>query len=221
MKVSAQTVTFPPYRPRARGAPVPIPARPAPKKWLGPDEVSRLIAQIRIGRYCGDKKYKSIRDRALIYTCYRHGLRLNELITLTWGDIDLPGATIHIHRDKNGASGDHPLYSAELRALSALHRLDPYGHNPAMSVFRRTPTCPVHLSSQSVHVLITNLSRLAGLPYDAHPHMLRHGCGYYLCNIARADIRVVQAWLGHKGIQHTVKYTELDPSRFRRLWPNK
>jgi site-specific recombinase XerD len=49
------------------------------------------------------------------------------------------------------------------------------------------------------------------------PHMLRHGCGYALAN-AGHDTRALQAWLGHKNIQHTVRYTELAPDRFKNLW---
>jgi hypothetical protein len=44
--------------------------------------------------------------------------------------------------------------------------------------------------------------------------LLRHGCGYALAN-AGHDTRALQAWLGHKNIQHTVRYTELAPDRFR------
>jgi type 1 fimbriae regulatory protein FimB/type 1 fimbriae regulatory protein FimE len=47
--------------------------------------------------------------------------------------------------------------------------------------------------------------------------MLRHGCGYALAN-AGHDTRALQAWLGHKNIQHTVRYTELSPERFRDFW---
>jgi site-specific recombinase XerD len=50
-----------------------------------------------------------------------------------------------------------------------------------------------------------------------HPHMLRHGCGYALAN-AGHDTRALQAWLGHKNIQHTVRYTELAPDRFKNFW---
>ena len=50
-----------------------------------------------------------------------------------------------------------------------------------------------------------------------HPHMLRHGCGYALAN-AGHDTRALQAWLGHKNIQHTVRYTELSPHRFKDFW---
>jgi len=52
---------------------------------------------------------------------------------------------------------------------------------------------------------------------EIHPHMLRHGCGYALAN-AGHDTRALQAWLGHKNIQHTVRYTELSPARFRDFW---
>jgi len=44
----------------------------------------------------------------------------------------------------------------------------------------------------------------------------RHGCGYALAN-AGHDTRALQAWLGHKNIQHTVRYTELAPDRFQEL----
>jgi site-specific recombinase XerD len=54
----------------------------------------------------------------------------------------------------------------------------------------------------------------AKMPFPVHPHMLRHGCGYALAN-AGHDTRSLQAWLGHKNIQHTVRYTELAPDRFK------
>jgi type 1 fimbriae regulatory protein FimB/type 1 fimbriae regulatory protein FimE len=47
--------------------------------------------------------------------------------------------------------------------------------------------------------------------------MLRHGCGYALAH-AGHDTRALQAWLGHKNIQHTVRYTELAPDRFKNFW---
>jgi site-specific recombinase XerD len=51
----------------------------------------------------------------------------------------------------------------------------------------------------------------AGLEIKAHPHMLRHACGFKLANDG-VDTRALQAYLGHKSIQHTVRYTELAPS---------
>jgi type 1 fimbriae regulatory protein FimB/type 1 fimbriae regulatory protein FimE len=57
----------------------------------------------------------------------------------------------------------------------------------------------------------------AGLEIKAHPHMLRHACGFALANKS-TDTRTLQAFLGHRNIQHTVRYTELAPNRFRDLW---
>jgi site-specific recombinase XerD len=55
------------------------------------------------------------------------------------------------------------------------------------------------------------------LGFKAHPHMLRHACGYKLANDGH-DTRALQAYLGHKNIQHTVRYTELAPTRFKDFW---
>jgi site-specific recombinase XerD len=55
------------------------------------------------------------------------------------------------------------------------------------------------------------------LGFKAHPHMLRHACGYALANKGH-DTRALQAYLGHRNIQHTVRYTELSPTRFKNFW---
>ena len=57
----------------------------------------------------------------------------------------------------------------------------------------------------------------AGIGFPIHPHMLRHACGYALANRG-TDTRTLQAYLGHRNIQHTVHYTELASTRFRNLW---
>jgi len=55
------------------------------------------------------------------------------------------------------------------------------------------------------------------MPFPIHPHMLRHACGYKLANQG-VDTRSLQHYLGHKNIQHTVRYTELSPERFKDFW---
>jgi site-specific recombinase XerD len=55
------------------------------------------------------------------------------------------------------------------------------------------------------------------LPFKVHPHILRHACGFALAN-RRHDAMALQAYLGHRNIQHTVRYTELSPTRFRKFW---
>ena len=59
--------------------------------------------------------------------------------------------------------------------------------------------------------------KAAGVAIKVHPHMLRHACGFKLAN-AGQDTRAIQAYLGHRNIQHTVRYTELSPARFKHFW---
>jgi type 1 fimbriae regulatory protein FimB/type 1 fimbriae regulatory protein FimE len=65
--------------------------------------------------------------------------------------------------------------------------------------------------------MIERASDAAGLKIKAHAHMLRHACGFKLANDG-VDTRALQAYLGHKSIQHTVRYTELAPTRFKGFW---
>jgi site-specific recombinase XerD len=67
--------------------------------------------------------------------------------------------------------------------------------------------------------MIDRTGKAAKLGFKIHPHMLRHACGYALANKGH-DTRALQAYLGHKNIQHTVRYTELSPTRFKDFWRN-
>ena len=73
------------------------------------------------------------------------------------------------------------------------------------------------MTPKAFHALFGRIGMRAKMPFAVHPHMLRHGCGYALAN-AGHDTRALQAWLAHKNIQHTVRYTELAPHRFKDFW---
>jgi site-specific recombinase XerD len=62
------------------------------------------------------------------------------------------------------------------------------------------------MTPKAFHALFGRIGSRAKMQFPIHPHMLRHGCGYALAN-AGHDTRALQAWLGHKNIQHTVRYT--------------
>jgi len=76
----------------------------------------------------------------------------------------------------------------------------------------RRPTCSFR--SAAGHA---RLGKAAKLPFAVHPHMLRHACGFKLANDGH-DTRALQHYLGHKNIQHTVRYTEMAADRFRDFW---
>ena len=65
--------------------------------------------------------------------------------------------------------------------------------------------------------LIQRLGEAAKMPFPIHPHMLRHACGFKLANDGH-DTRALQHYLGHKNIQHTVRYTDMAPDRFKDFW---
>ena len=65
--------------------------------------------------------------------------------------------------------------------------------------------------------MVARLGVAARFDFPVHPHMLRHACGFKLANDG-VDTRSLQAYLGHKNIQHTVRYTELSPDRFKDFW---
>jgi len=147
------------------------------------------------------------RNYCLVLLAYRHGLRVEELASLRWSQIDLDGQTIHINRVKSGKPATHPLRGPELRALRKLREagsVDGY----LFASERATP-----LSIRTIQHTLTQLGEHAGLSFPVHAHMLRHACGYYLANRGM-DTRAIQDYLGHRSIQSTVIYTQLSAGRF-------
>ena len=126
--------------------------------------------------------------------------------------IDFATATLHVRRVKRGTPATHPILGDELRALRRVQR-------------EQEPRSPfVFVSERGAPFTTAGFSRIveragaeAKLGFKSHPHMLRHACGYALANKGH-DTRALQAYLGHKDIQHTVRYTELSPSRFKDFW---
>jgi len=175
------------------------------REYLTGSEVEALMAAARKSSRYGH------RDATMILIAYRHGLRASEVCDLQWHQVELAAGRLHVRRSKRGTSSVHPLQGDELRALRRLQREQAPGPHVFVSE-RGAPMAP-----KSFHALIRRLGERAGMPFAIHPHMLRHGCGYELANKGH-DTRAPQAWLGHRNIQHTVRYTELAPNRFRDFW---
>jgi integrase len=174
------------------------------REYLTEREVERLIKAAGSNRY-------GHRDATMILLAFRHGLRASELCSLRWEQVDLVHARLHVSRLKNGIPSVHPLTGTELRALRRLQREQAQGRYVFMSE-RGAP-----MSAVGFRRMITRLGEAAKMPFSVHPHMLRHACGFKLANDGH-DTRALQHYLGHKNIQHTVRYTELSPDRFRDFW---
>lgn len=178
------------------------------RKHLTPLEVEKLLAATKGMRH-------EARDRCLLLLVFRHGLRVSEACNLVLSQVDTESRVLHVQRLKGGLSTTQPLRGDELRAikawLSARAKMKPEGDYFFISA-RRTA-----LSRKTAWLAIKNYGEVAGLPLAAHPYMLRHACGYALADQG-ADMRLIQDYLGHRNIQHTVKYTATNPARFEKLW---
>lgn len=172
------------------------------REYLSVSEVNKLIKTAKsLGRH-GE------RDSLIILVMYRHALRVGELVDLRWDQMDLNRGRMHVNRLKNGEASVHYLEGDEIRALRKLRR--DYIESDFVFVSERQGP----LTASSVHKIVARAGIEAGLELSVHPHMLRHGKGFQLASEG-VDTRAIQAYMGHKNIQHTVLYTQLNPKRFK------
>jgi integrase len=177
------------------------------REYLTEAEVQRLMEAARGNRY-------GHRDATMVLVGYRHGLRAAEIVDLRWDQTDFQTGNLHVRRVKQGTPATHPILGDELRALRRLHR-----EQDPKSAFVFTSERGAPFSAAGFARMIDRAGKAAKLGFKIHPHMLRHACGYALANKGH-DTRALQAYLGHKNIQHTVRYTELSPTRFKDFWRN-
>ena len=114
-------------------------------------------------------------------------------------------------RLKQGISSVHPLRGSEIRALRQLKR------ETGPSAYLFTNERGGAMTTAGFRKMLSRSGELSDLAFPIHPHMLRHACGYKLANDGQ-DTRAIQHYLGHKNIQHTVRYTELSSDRFKEFW---
>src|SRR6266478_4088289 len=168
------------------------------REYLTEKEIERLM------KAAGDNRYGH-RDATMILLAFRHGLRASELCSLRWEQVDLAHARLHVSRLKSGIPSVHPLTGSELRALRRLQR----EQAPSRYLFLSERGAP--MSAVGFRRMLERLGKATKMPFSVHPHMLRHACGFKLANDGH-DTRALQHYLGHKNIQHTVRYTELSPA---------
>jgi integrase len=175
------------------------------REYLTEGEVERLLEAAKSNRW-------GHRDATMLLVAYRHGLRASELVDLRWDQVEFRTAALHVRRAKQGTPSTHPILGDELRVLRRLRR-----EQDPKSPFVFTSERGAPFSTAGFARMVERAGRQAKLGFKAHPHMLRHACGYALANKGH-DTRALQAYLGHRNIQHTVRYTELSPTRFKDFW---
>lgn len=174
------------------------------REYVTEDEAERLIK-------AAAKHDNGDRDALMILMAYRHGLRVSELIQLRWGQIDLDAGRIRIARLKGSEPSVHPLSGREIRALRKLRRGQPVGSRFVFLSNRGAP-----MTRNAFFKILAKAGVAIGMP-DIHPHLLRHGTGFKLVNDG-LDTLSLAAYLGHRNVQNTARYTKMNATRFDGLW---
>lgn len=174
--------------------------------YLTQRETEQLIRATEGGK-------NGLRDRCMIMMCFYHGLRISELLGLTVQDIDLASGTIFIRRLKNGLNTVHPLQPDERHFLKQWMSRRPLSKENWLFPNAKGK----RLTRQYMYKQLRRYGMLAELSVRVHPHMLRHACGYELAEQGM-DTRLIQDYLGHRNIRHTVHYTAGNAARFAKTW---
>jgi integrase/recombinase XerD len=179
-------------------------------KTLSADDIDRLL------RVAAGKKPEDLRDAAMIELLYATGLRVSELVGLEQTRLNLEVGYVLV-------SGKGNKQRVVPMGEPARHKLDTYltGARPTLLKGRTSPNVFVtrrggQLTRQGFWKLLRARARQARIAKSISPHMLRHSFATHLLDHG-ADLRSVQAMLGHADIATTQIYTHVERARMKKL----
>jgi integrase/recombinase XerD len=188
---------------------LPVAARKLPQV-LSAEDVRKLLAQPNASKPLG------ARDKAMLELLYASGLRVSELVTLRTAQVNFQGDYLTV-KGKGGKSRAVPFgrWAREtLREyLNNVRRLLLKGKS---SVYLFTNRSGKPLSRQGFWKIIRSYALGAGIEKRVTPHTLRHSFATHLLE-GGADLRAVQAMLGHADISTTQIYTHVDGARLKKV----
>lgn len=184
-------------------------------RFLSEEQMRRLLeAPGRLLENGGIDAFTAQRDWLLLELLYGGGLRVSELVALSFGQIDVDSGVARIV-GKGRKERVCPLGEAAMTLLRAWRDGLRAGVSAGDRVLVRADGVP--LTSREVQARLKRYLAAAGLPADASPHTLRHSYATHLLN-AGADLRVVQELLGHSRLATTQIYTHVSGARLREVY---
>ncbi|MBK9270495.1 MAG: tyrosine recombinase [Saprospiraceae bacterium] len=153
------------------------------------------------------------RDRTILELLYACGLRVSELVELKWSQIHWDPGLVKVH-GKGNKERIVPIGSKALKALEELKSNPPHTLQRGQEDFIFINCFGKKLSRIGVFKLVKKYASLAGITKSMSPHTFRHSFATHLVE-AGANLRIVQALLGHESITTTEIYTHLDLNYLR------
>jgi integrase/recombinase XerC len=181
----------------------------APRKLpqvLDVDEMQKLVEIPTDGA-------EAVRDRAILELLYSSGLRISELTTLTWRQLDLADASVRV-TGKGRKTRIVPVGSKALDALRALRELEQVSSEDE-PVFRGHNGKPI--GAATVRTRMKAWASAQGIQRRVYPHLMRHSFASHMLE-SSGDLRAVQELLGHADIATTQIYTHLDFQHLARVY---
>lgn len=180
-------------------------------KYLSKEQVMQLLAMPQRLREAEQASlFDAIRDELIFQTLYGAGLRISELVGLTWEKVEVGQQTLRI------------LGKGKKERLVPIGQKTAYGFTRWKSfsepASRQSPVFVMKngrpMTAQQIQKLLKKYLSLAGLPMDITPHKLRHSSATHLLD-SGADLRMVQEYLGHANLSTTQVYTHVSVARLK------
>jgi integrase/recombinase XerC len=191
-----------------------------PKKLpreLRPGEIENLLDA---AGSASEQPELALRDRAMLELLYATGLRVGELVSLDWSDLDLDEGTLRVVGKGNkermvpfGQTARRALLDwmaewDEVRRRASTVR----DGEPLFLNFRGG-----RLTDRSVRRILDACVEAAAVQTGVHPHALRHSFATHLLENG-ADLRMIQELLGHSSLATTQRYTHLEIDRLMSVY---
>ena len=152
-----------------------------------------------------------LRDAAILELFYSCGLRISELLLLDVKDLDFIGETVRV-LGKGSKQRIVPMGGPAVAAIQRYRQAAAIASGPLFLSVRKT-----RITQQAVDQLLKKYLKLSGIPFKISPHKLRHSFATHMLD-AGADLRSVQALLGHASLSTTQIYTHVTKERLKEAY---
>ncbi|MCS7063112.1 MAG: tyrosine recombinase XerC [Methylacidiphilales bacterium] len=158
------------------------------------------------------REWQAWRDHAILEVLYGSGMRISELLNMRWAEVDFVQGVVRV-TGKGNKERICILTKPALHALKRYRELSPYGDSQHIWL----SDLGERLTARAIQLSLKKYLTIAGLDPRLTPHKLRHSFATHLLERG-ADLRSVQALLGHAQLSTTQIYTRVSPAHLKSVY---